>query len=81
MAPTSCVIYPDKICFICVKNTFKSQQSDISDFVKKVYFDYFELKPEEKDKPWPPHKVFRRCEENLRFGLRLRTPHFAEAFL
>nr|CAH7720491.1 unnamed protein product [Callosobruchus chinensis] len=43
---------------------------NISDFVRKVYFAYFKLKLGDQDKPWAPHKVCRRCEEDLRLWFK-----------
>ncbi|GBL65862.1 hypothetical protein AVEN_6514-1, partial [Araneus ventricosus] len=50
--------------------TVKSQQRNINDFMKKVYFAYFKLKLGDQDKPWAPHKVYRRCEEDLRLWFK-----------
>ncbi|GBP30587.1 hypothetical protein EVAR_76129_1 [Eumeta japonica] len=57
-------------CYICGEYTVKSQQRNISDFVKKVYFAYFHLILGDQDKPWAPHKVCRRCEEDLRLWFK-----------
>ncbi|GBM27629.1 hypothetical protein AVEN_35283-1 [Araneus ventricosus] len=70
MAPRSCVISPDNFCFICGEYIVKSQQINISYFVKKVYFAYFKLQLGDQDKPWAPHKVCRRCEEDLRLWFK-----------
>ncbi|GBL92566.1 hypothetical protein AVEN_123753-1 [Araneus ventricosus] len=70
MAPRGCVISPDNFCFICGKYTVKSQQRNISDFLKKVYFAYFKLKLGDHDNKWAPHKVYRRCEEDLRLWFK-----------
>lgn len=44
----------------------KKQQLNITDFVKKVYFVYFKLKLGDQDKVGAPHKVCKRCVEDLR---------------
>ncbi|GBM28540.1 hypothetical protein AVEN_70135-1 [Araneus ventricosus] len=56
--------------------TVKSQQRDINDFVKKVYFADLKLKLGDQDKPWALHKVCRRCEED--FHLCFKVPHTSE---
>ncbi|GBM63266.1 hypothetical protein AVEN_110949-1 [Araneus ventricosus] len=76
MAPRGCAISPDNFCFICGECTVKCQQKNISDFLKKVYFDYFKLKIGVEDKPRSPHKMCRRCEEDLR--LWFKVPHTSE---
>lgn len=76
MAPRGCVISPDNFCFICGEFIVKSQQRNISDFVKKVYFAYFKLKLGDQDKPWAPHKVCRRCEEDLRLWFKRKKNSF-----
>nr|CAH7748141.1 unnamed protein product [Callosobruchus chinensis] len=70
MATRGCVISPNSFCYICGEFTIKSQQRNISDFVRKVYFAYFKLKLGDQDKPWAPHKVCRRCEEDLRLWFK-----------
>lgn len=70
MATRGCVISPNSFCYICDEFTIKSQQRNISDFVRKVYFAYFKLKLGDQDKPWAPHKVCRRCEEDLRLWFK-----------
>ncbi|GBN88652.1 hypothetical protein AVEN_204563-1 [Araneus ventricosus] len=58
MAPRGYVISPNNFCFICGECTVESQQRNISDFVKKVYFAYFKLKLGDQDKQWAPHKKY-----------------------
>ncbi|KAL4711555.1 hypothetical protein ACJJTC_003572 [Scirpophaga incertulas] len=53
------------LCYICGEYTVKSQQRNISDFVKKVYFAYFKLILSDQDRAWALHKVYRKCEEDL----------------
>lgn len=76
MAPRGCVISPDCFCFICGEYTVKRQQRNVSDFVKKVYFAYFKLKLGDQDKAWAPHKVCRRCEEDLRLWFNGKKTSF-----
>lgn len=66
MAPRKCNNSPDCFCFICGEYTVLKQQLNITDFVKKVYFAYFGLKLGDQDKVWAPHKVCKRCVEDLR---------------
>ncbi|PNF16265.1 hypothetical protein B7P43_G11640, partial [Cryptotermes secundus] len=44
--------------------------------VKKVYFAYFKLKLGNQDKPWAPHKVCRRCEEDLHLWFKGKKNSF-----
>lgn len=76
MAPRGCKISPDMFCFICGEYTVKKQQRNISEFVKKVYFAYFNLKLGDQDKDWAPHKVCRRCEEDLRLWSKGKKKSF-----
>lgn len=76
MAPRGCVISPDYFCFICGEYTVIRQQRNVSDFVKKVYFAYFKLKLGDQDKAWAPHKVCRRCEEDLRLWFNGKKTSF-----
>lgn len=66
MASRGCVTSPDCFCYICGTYVVKKQQRNISDFVKKVYFDYFGMNLGNQDKPWAPHKVCSICVEELR---------------
>ncbi|GBN66353.1 hypothetical protein AVEN_161695-1 [Araneus ventricosus] len=75
MAPRGCVISPDNFCFICDEYTVKSQERNISDFVKKVYFAYFKLKLGDQDKPWAPHKVCRRSIGPVPHTSEIPVPH------
>ncbi|GBM75175.1 hypothetical protein AVEN_99570-1 [Araneus ventricosus] len=87
MAPRGCVISSDNFCFICGEYTVKSQLRNISDFVKSLEsgllitdFYYFKSKLGDKDKPWAPHKVCRRCEEDIRLWFKAirPVPHTSE---
>ncbi|GBM84390.1 hypothetical protein AVEN_145076-1 [Araneus ventricosus] len=69
ITPKGYVISPDNFCFICGEYTVKSQQRNVSNFVKKVYFVCFKLKLADQDKPWH-HKACRRCEEVFVCGLK-----------
>ncbi|GBN99541.1 hypothetical protein AVEN_257229-1 [Araneus ventricosus] len=44
--------------------------------MKKVYFAYFKLKLGDQDKPRAPHKVCRRCEEDLRLWFKGKQNSF-----
>lgn len=55
------------------------QQLNITDFVKKVYFAYFDLKLGDQDKVWAPHKVCKRCVEDLRNWSRDKKKAFRYA--
>lgn len=66
MSVRKCVNSPDSFCYICGEYTVLKQQLNITDFVKKVYFAYFGLKLGDEDKVWAPHKVCKRCVEDLR---------------
>jgi hypothetical protein len=45
------------------------QRTDITDFMKKVYYAYFKVKLGDQDKRWSPHKVCRYCVEGLRLWM------------
>ncbi|KAF2899006.1 hypothetical protein ILUMI_07173 [Ignelater luminosus] len=56
---------------ILTPKTHQSQQDhprykNITEFVKKVYFAYFDVKLRDEDKPWAPHKVCSIYVEELR---------------
>ncbi|KAL4716801.1 hypothetical protein ACJJTC_001957 [Scirpophaga incertulas] len=76
MAHRGCVISPDSLCYICGECNVKSQQRNISDYVKKVYFAYFKLILGDQDKAWTPHKVCRRCDEDLRLWFKSKKTAF-----
>ena len=61
-----CVTQPDAFCYICGVFTLPKQRRNISEFVKRAYYCYFNVKIGHQDKPWAPHKVCHSCEENLR---------------
>ena len=42
------------------------QRLPITDFVKKAYLAYFEVKLGDQDKKWAPHKVCGACVATLR---------------
>lgn len=66
MASCGCKNFPDSFCYICGKFVIKKHQSNITDFVKKVYFSYFENKFGDQDKQWAPHKICYVCIEDPR---------------
>ena len=66
MAQRKCINSPDSFCYICDEYTILKQKLNISDFVKKVYFAYFGLRLGDQDIAWAPHKVCKRCVEDLR---------------
>ena len=70
MAARGCVISPNCFCYICGEYTIKSQQRNISDFVRKINFAYIKLKIGDQNKPWALHKVCRRCEEDFRLRFK-----------
>ena len=43
-----------------------NRQAKVTDFVKKVYCNYFEVKLGDQDKPFTPHICCKTCVENLR---------------
>ena len=58
-----CKLHPDVFCCICGCFTVSKQRQNITDFVKKAYFN---IKLGNQDKYLAPHKVCRACTENLR---------------
>lgn len=71
-----CVIYPNSLCYVCGEYTAKSQQRNISEYVKKVHFAYFKLKFGDQDKAWAPYKVCRRCKEDLHLWFKGKKNSF-----
>ncbi|GBM98274.1 hypothetical protein AVEN_168799-1 [Araneus ventricosus] len=57
MATRGCSNDHNKFCYICGELTMKKQQRNITDFVKKLYFDYFGVKLGDQDKSCVPHIV------------------------
>lgn len=72
MAPRVTLISPDNLCSICGKCTVKSQIRNVCDFAQEFYFPYFKLRAGDKNKPWAPHKVCRRCEEEYVLSFRVK---------
>ena len=62
-------------CYICGSFTLSSQQCEITNFVKKVYFAYFKVKLGDQDKSWAPHKVCKSCMESLRYWSQGKDRH------
>lgn len=73
MPPRKWVNLLDSFCFICGEFMVKKQQLNITDFVKKVYLVYFKLKLGDQDKVWAPHKVCKRCVEDLRNWSKIKA--------
>lgn len=72
-----CLNSPDSFCYICGSFTIPSQRTNISTFVREVYFAYFKVKIGDQDKSWAPHKVCKQCVESLRMwtkGTRKKLP-------
>lgn len=44
--------------------------------MKKVYFAYFKLKLGNQDKPWAPHKMCRRCREDIFWWFKSKKNSF-----
>ena len=60
-----CVPQSDAFCYMCGVFTLSKQRRNISEFVKRAYYCYFNVKIGHQDKPWPVYKVYHSCEENL----------------
>ena len=60
-----CQLDPNVFRNICGYFTVSKQRQRITDFVKKAYLAYFEVKLGDQDKNWAPHQVCRICAENL----------------
>ena len=50
-----CKNNPDRFYHICSNVVLPSGQAKITDFVKKAYCDYFEIKLRDQDKPFAPY--------------------------
>ena len=57
---------PDGFCYIYSNVVLPNHQAKITDFVKKVYCNYFGVKQGDQDKPFAPHICCKTCVENLR---------------
>jgi hypothetical protein len=44
----------------------KKHQRNITGFIRKVYYAYFDVKQEDQDKSWAPHRVCCVCVEDMR---------------
>jgi hypothetical protein len=69
MSTRKCLTNPNVFCYIGGNHVVLKQRTDITDFVKKVYYVYFKVKLGYQDKWWSPHKVCRYCVEGLRFWM------------
>ena len=61
-----CVTQPDAFCYMYGVYILPKQRRNISEFLKRAYWCYFNVKIGHQDKPWAPHKVYHSCKENLR---------------
>ena len=59
-----CKNSPNRFCYICGQVALS--QAKITDFVKKAYEAYFQVKLGDQDKPFAPHVCCKLCVENLR---------------
>jgi hypothetical protein len=66
-AHRSCTNDPDVFCYICGEYTMKECRKPITEFVRKVYFAYFNTHIKNQDKAWVPHSVCKTCTETLRY--------------
>ena len=57
---------PDSFCYMCGSYMTTKQRRPITDFVKKAYLAYFEVKLSDQDKKWALHKVCGACVATLR---------------
>ncbi len=62
----ACKNHPNRFCYICGQVIFKDHESNITDFVKQSYYDYFKIKLGDQDKPFAPHVCCKTCVEGLR---------------
>lgn len=62
----SCINNPDTFCYICGTYVIKKFRKPLTAFVKKAYFDYFNIKIKELTVPWLPKIVCKLCVEHLR---------------
>ena len=60
-----CVNDPDIFCYICGRYTLADQRRSVTDFVKRAYLGFFEVKLGDQDKDWAPHIVCRTCVTDL----------------
>ena len=61
-----CRYEPDVFCYICGQYMMAQQKRNITDFVKRAYKAYFDMKLGDQDKSWAPHMVCKTCVESLR---------------
>lgn len=72
----TCKINPNYFCNICGEYTFIKNRKSVSDFIKKIYFDYFGFTMETRDKYWIPNTVCKNCVEYLRLWANKQRTHF-----
>ena len=53
----------DRFCYISGNVALHNRQAKITDFLKKVYHDYFGVKLGDQDKPFAPHICCKTCGE------------------
>ena len=58
-----CKNNPDRFCYICGNVVFPNHQVTITDFVKKAYCDYFEVKLGDQDESVTSHVFCKTCGE------------------
>ena len=61
-----CKNHPNSFYYICRHVILPDRQAKITDFVKKAYHAYFEVKVGDRGKPFAPHICCKTCVENLR---------------
>ena len=64
----NCKNKSDIFCYICGTYTNSKQRTDITEKVKQVYFDYFQMQLGDQDKDWAPHKICTTCFARLICG-------------
>ena len=53
----------ERSCYICSNVVLPNYQAKITNFVKKAYYDYFEVRLGDQDKPFAPHVCCKTCGE------------------
>ena len=64
----TCVNDANAFCYTCGQFTIKGNPIEIDNFYKTIfaYFACLKVKPDDQDKPWPPHYVCNTCKEHIR---------------
>ena len=65
--PRQCQNNPDVFCYICGEYMTAKYQFNERGFTKRAYEAYFNMKLQDQDKSWAPHKVCKHCTKRLRF--------------